>query len=72
MKLILGFGFKELDLYRIYAMTFGRNIVSGRVLEKSGFQLEGIMRQACVRYKERQDFKNYGILRNEYLGIFIS
>ncbi len=66
-RLMLHFGFRQLRLHRIYAHAFDENIGSRRVLEKCGFQLEGIMRQAVIRNKKRHDLYNYGILRSEFL-----
>ncbi|OIQ76734.1 putative ribosomal N-acetyltransferase YdaF [mine drainage metagenome] len=43
-KRLVAFGFDELDLHRIYATCHPENIGSARVLEKSGFQLEGRLR----------------------------
>ncbi len=34
---------------RIFAMTFAHNAASMRVLEKSGFQCEGIMRRSAIK-----------------------
>ncbi|MCF7958579.1 MAG: GNAT family N-acetyltransferase [Phycisphaerae bacterium] len=63
---LLHFGFNKLKLHRIYGHTFQANTASKRVFEKTGFTLEGTMRQAVVRYKKRHDLLNYGILRGEY------
>jgi RimJ/RimL family protein N-acetyltransferase len=65
-RLMLKFGFHELKLHRIYAAAFESNIGSCRVLEKCGFQLEGIRREAVVKYKKRHNFIDYGILRSEF------
>jgi RimJ/RimL family protein N-acetyltransferase len=63
---VLEFGFEELGLYRIYASTFEANGASRKVLEKWGFQLEGVMREAVIREGRRQNFLNYGLLRPEF------
>ncbi|HUV13430.1 MAG TPA: GNAT family N-acetyltransferase [Acidobacteriota bacterium] len=64
--LTLRFAFEELGLHRIYASTFEPNVGSKKVLEKNGFKLEGVMREAVVRYDQRHDFLNYGILSQEF------
>ncbi len=68
VRLILEFGFEDLDLHRIYASAFAANLASRRVLEKNGFQLEGVLREAIVRFDRRQDFCSYGLLRPEWLA----
>ncbi|MCD6270294.1 GNAT family N-acetyltransferase [bacterium] len=45
VKLATKFGFKELKLKRIYAYVFPWNKASMRVLEKAGYNLEGILRK---------------------------
>ena len=64
--LALRFAFEELGLHRIYASTFKPNVGSRKVLERNGFKLEGVMREAVVRYGQRHDFLNYGILSQEF------
>ena len=63
---VIQFGLNELDLYRIYASRFEANKASLRVLEKCGFKLEGVMREAVVREGTRQNFLNYGLLKPEF------
>jgi RimJ/RimL family protein N-acetyltransferase len=41
--------FKRYDLTRIYAVPFADHIVSVRVLEKSGYVKEGLMRQSAIK-----------------------
>lgn len=65
-RLILQVAFDDLGLYRVYASAFEANIASRKVLEKVGFQLEGVMREAVVRYDKRQNYMNFGILLPEY------
>ena len=45
VKKVVGFGFKDLKLRRIYAGVFLLNKGSARVLEKNGFKLEGISKK---------------------------
>lgn len=49
----IAFGFNTLGLHRIQATFDPRNLASGKVLEKNGFQYEGLMR-------------DYYFLRNEF------
>jgi len=41
--------FKEFKLLRIEAVVFEWNPASARILEKSGYQLEGVMRRSAVK-----------------------
>lgn len=45
VRLLVDFGFKELKLHRIEAGVMPHNLGSIRVLEKAGFQKEGIARK---------------------------
>ena len=42
-------GFSHYKLSRIYAMAFSHNVGSMRVLEKAGFQREGLLRRSAVK-----------------------
>ncbi|UII55324.1 GNAT family N-acetyltransferase [Cytobacillus spongiae] len=45
MHRIISYAFEEMDVNRIEAFYFPKNIASKRVLEKNGFQHEGILRK---------------------------
>jgi [ribosomal protein S5]-alanine N-acetyltransferase len=49
LERICRYGFEELGLLRIFATPIAWNPASVRVLEKAGFQCEGVMRNACVK-----------------------
>ncbi|MBN1354723.1 GNAT family N-acetyltransferase [bacterium] len=63
---ILGYGFRELKLNRIYAVHFLRNPASGRVLEKIGMVFEGCLRQSVKKWDRFEDLHVYGILAKDY------
>jgi len=42
--------FAGYGIVRIFAMVFAHNVASMRVLEKSGFQKEGILRKSAVKH----------------------
>ena len=65
VKLILSFGFKELKLHKIYAHLFEQNIGSKKLLEKSGFKLEGKLKETRYRNKKWHNELRYGILISE-------
>ncbi len=55
--------FAQTDLLRIFAEPFGENLASCQVLEKAGFQLEGILRCNAVKNGVVRDMKLYARLR---------
>jgi [ribosomal protein S5]-alanine N-acetyltransferase len=65
-KLLIQFGFGELDLHRIYATCAPGNAASYKVLEKAGLQREGIMRQHLKLKNGWRDSMLYAILRSEW------
>lgn len=59
--------FGRSDILRIYAEPFAHNAASCRVLEKAGFQCEGILRSNAVKNGEIVDMKMYSLLKTEFL-----
>lgn len=61
VELITAYGFDELDLIRIYTGVFDYNRASMRVLEKNGFENEGIFKKAIFKngriYDEHRFYK---------------
>ena len=57
------FAFAQWKLVRITAHVFDFNVASARVLEKNGFQLEGILRKHYRKDGEFFDSKLYALLR---------
>lgn len=49
---VVEWGFRELELVRVFAVPFARNRASCRVLEKAGFECEGVMRRAAIKHGE--------------------
>lgn len=58
--------FRRFDLLRIYAEPFARNAGSRRVLEKNGFQLEGVLRRSVVKNGAVEDACMYALLREDW------
>lgn len=58
VRVVVEYGFSELGLLRIYAEPYAGNLGSARVLEKAGFELEGLMRANV--------FKD-GLVRDQFL-----
>jgi [ribosomal protein S5]-alanine N-acetyltransferase len=55
--------FREFDLIKIWAAVFSDNAASARVLEKCGFQLEGLLKRHYVKDGRPIDARFYGLLR---------
>jgi ribosomal-protein-alanine N-acetyltransferase len=54
----------QMDLYRLFANVFASNPASMRVLEKAGFQREGVLRRAVVKDDVLMDAVIYGLTRD--------
>lgn len=65
---VMDYGFKDLNLNRIWAPHFKSNPASGRVLQKSGLQYEGRQREHYKRFGRYEDAELYGLLKREYEG----
>jgi RimJ/RimL family protein N-acetyltransferase len=65
VRAIVDWAFEELELIRIFAFVFESNTASVRVLEKTGFTLEGTMRRAVFKRGRLMDQALYAILIDE-------
>ena len=63
VKRLCAYLFQNTDILRIFAEPFAENIASCRVLEKAGFQLEGILRNNAVKNGVVRDMKLYALIR---------
>lgn len=59
------FVFENYDIHRIDAEVFADNVASRRVLEKSGFELEGLYRQKVFKDGRFMDEAVYAITRDD-------
>ena len=59
------YGFREHGLSRIYAHVFAWNVASMRVLEKCGYQREGLLRQSAVKDGKMVDEVLYAKLHGD-------
>ncbi len=66
MRLVLRYGFQELNLHRITLGVFAYNSRAIRSYEKAGFTVEGRERGALQRDGSREDIVIMGILRQEW------
>ena len=65
-RAVVGFGFGQLGLNRIYAHHMVRNPASGRVLTKVGMKQEGLMRQRVRKWGVFEDVVPLAMLREEW------
>ena len=63
---VIQFAFERLDLRRIEADADPRNAASIRVLERLGFQREGLLRERYIQLGEVQDAMIFGLLRRDW------
>ena len=67
-RALVEFAFHDLGLHRVQARHFLRNPSSGRVMQKVGMQLEGVLRDAYVRWGRFEDVAMYAILNPDMTG----
>jgi len=65
-QLGIAFAFDELNLHRVQATAFAYNERSIALLEKLGFQREGVYREFLQRDGKRHDMLLYGLLEREW------
>ncbi|MFB6269711.1 MAG: GNAT family N-acetyltransferase [Halobacterium sp.] len=66
-SLLLDYAFEERRLAKVYAIVLETNEGSQRVLEKLGFEREGVHRAETFLDGERLDNYRYGLLADEWL-----
>jgi ribosomal-protein-alanine N-acetyltransferase len=66
VRVLVDFGFRDLDLYRIWATTHPDNRASSRVLEKVGMKYEGRIRGHMFVKGAWRDSLAYSVLRPEW------
>lgn len=65
---VIEYAFNDLKLHKLEANHLERNAVSGRVLEKLGFVLEGVLRDGYLKDDKFENLKLYGLLKTEYFA----
>lgn len=66
MRLMLRYGFTELNLHRISLTVYAYNPRGIRSYEKCGFKHEGRIREFILRDGQRSDMLHMGILRSDW------
>ena len=64
VRQMCGFVFANTDIVRIFAEPYAYNTASCRVLEKAGFQCEGILRQNAIKNGQSVDMRMYAIIKD--------
>lgn len=65
VRQICDYIYRNTDIIRIFAEPFAYNTASCRVLEKTGFQLEGLLRSNAVKNGRILDMKMYARIREK-------
>jgi [ribosomal protein S5]-alanine N-acetyltransferase len=63
IRQMVKFAFSNYDINRVFAISFGTNTASQRVLEKAGFQLEATLGKTIFKNGELYDELIYAIRR---------
>ena len=63
IKQMCSYVFENTDIVRIFAEPYATNHASCRVLEKAGFQFEGVLRQNAIKNGQMMDMKMYAIIK---------
>jgi RimJ/RimL family protein N-acetyltransferase len=66
LRILLDYAFTVRGLERVYAEVYSFNIRSLRLMERVGFQLEGILRQHEFHNGSRRDMHVFGMLKSEF------
>jgi len=65
-ELLFDWGFKNLNLHKIWADIRKENIAIIKVIEKLGFKVEGTLREERLIEGKRMDVVRIGVLRDEF------
>jgi RimJ/RimL family protein N-acetyltransferase len=68
-RLVINYGFQELNLHRISSAAFDFNERSIKLHKKVGFREEGRLREAMFKNGQYHDEVQFGILREEWRGL---
>ncbi len=68
--LMVGYTFANFtEINRIFAGVLAHNVASMRVLEKNGFRLEAILKEAAIKNDIIEDDYLYALLRKEFVQV---
>ncbi|KLU65770.1 putative ribosomal N-acetyltransferase YdaF [Desulfosporosinus acididurans] len=67
LKALIEYAFRNVGINRVQAFHRSKNILSGKVLQKSGMKYEGTLRQYLIHKDEFDDCIMYAIIRDDWL-----
>jgi RimJ/RimL family protein N-acetyltransferase len=65
-RLLLQYGFEQLELHRIYLYVFESNEAARRLYKRAGFRTEGVLKEAARIEDSWRDVLVLAVLRSEY------
>jgi RimJ/RimL family protein N-acetyltransferase len=68
LQMLTHYLFAKEQLLRLFALPLADNAGSIRVLEKVGYEREGLLRASCVKYGERRDQLLYACINADWKG----
>ena len=68
VTLVTGYVFHVRNMLRLFAVPFADNHASRRVLEKAGYECEGILRASSVKSGEPRDQALYARIHDQWRG----
>jgi [ribosomal protein S5]-alanine N-acetyltransferase len=66
LRAVLDYGFSQMNLHRVEALTATYNTASIKTLEKFGFTYEGLLREHYLVDGKHEDSPIYSLLRHEF------
>ncbi|QGR00035.1 N-acetyltransferase [Paenibacillus psychroresistens] len=63
---LVAFGFKELELNKIWAAAMTKNPASTNVMKKLGMKFEGEFKKHILKWNEFEDVIYYGMTKDDY------
>ena len=64
--LVSDYVFADLNILRLFALPFADNVASRRVLEKAGYECEGILRSSSVKFGKPRDQALYSRINQDW------
>jgi ribosomal-protein-alanine N-acetyltransferase len=66
LQLVTNHAFAEMQLLRLFAITLADNVASVRVLEKAGYEREGLLKSSCVKHGTPRDQLLYARVNTDW------